>query len=274
LGDVLLFNAEDGLSDTVRPRLEAAGGEMSRVAAITAVREDRLGERGFSLTYDRDLLARHLDARPATRLVVIDPIAAYLSGGSGINNSEVRAVLTPLAQLAQERRVAVVAVTHLTKKGGSRAMYRAMGSLAFVAAARAAWGVVRDPADAERRLFLPVKNNLARGTKGLAYRLVPHAESGTARVEWSPEVIEMGIDEILRSDGSGAALEDRQDATTVQMWLAEILSNGSQEARDLQFMAKNEGITRKQLRHAAAKLHVRRKKSGFLDGWVWELPKM
>ena len=273
LGDVLLFNAEDGLSDTVRPRLEAAGGDMSRVGAITAVREERLGERVFSLAHDRDLLARHLDARPGTRLVVIDPIAAYLSGGSGVNNSEVRAVLTPLAQLAQERHVAIVAVTHLNKRAGGRAMYRAMGSLAFVAAARAAWGVVRDPADAERRLFLPVKNNLSKGTQGLAYRLVSHAESGTARVEWSPEVVETTMDEILRSDSSVEAGEDQHDAVTVRSWLAEILSTGPQEARDVQSLAKDEGITRKQLRHAAAKLGVRRKKEGFLNGWIWDLPK-
>lgn len=273
LGDVLLLNAEDGLSDTVRPRIDAAGGDASRVEALTAVRESDTEERGFSLARDLDLLARRLNARPQTRLVIIDPISAYLGGGTGINNAEVRGVLTPLAQLAQERHVAVIAITHLNKNSGGRAMYRAMGSLAFVAAARAAWGVVRDPADADRRLFLPVKNNLSRGTKGLAYRLQSESDGGVARVVWDSESIESSIDEILQQMSDVPKCEDRQDATTVQMWLTDILANGPQQACDVQFLAKNEGITRKQLRHAAAKIHVSRKKGGFLEGWVWDLPK-
>jgi putative DNA primase/helicase len=271
-GDVLLLNAEDGLADTVRPRLDAAGADAKRIVALTAVRDPTLGERGFSLARDLTILCQELDRRPETRLIIIDPVTAYLGGGNGNNNAEVRSLLTPLSQLAQERQVAVVAITHLNKNSGGKAMYRAMGSLAFVAAARAAWGVVRDPHDAERRLFLPVKNNLSQETQGLAYRLVMHPELGTAHVGWFPELVTAPIDDILQSSNPGVAGDAAQEARSATTWLADILSQGSQSADDLRHLADKEGFTPKQLRYAADKLGVKRRKDGFLEGWTWSLP--
>lgn len=272
-GDVLLFNAEDGLADTVRPRLEAAGGVVRRIAAITAVREAGTHRRTFSLNEDLDLLEQHLDKRPETRLVIIDPIAAFLNGGRGNNDSDIREVLTPLADLAQQRRTAIVVVTHLNKRSGVSAMYRAMGSLAFVAAARSAWGVIRDPADAGRRLLLPIKNNLAPGTPGLAYHLVSHEESGTARVGWFPEPVLVTMDDILQQLSGAASRREFQDAMTVVSWLKNVLSHGPEEADTVRRMAEQEGIAPRQLRAAADKLQIRRQKGGFLEGWTWELPK-
>jgi RecA-family ATPase len=107
-------------------------------------------------------------------LIVIDPITAYLAGIDSHINADVRAVLAPLGQLAARHSVAVVCVSHLNKGGAASggsgdALLRVSGSLAFVAAPRAAFIVARDPENRARRLFLPAKNNLGRDGTGLAF---------------------------------------------------------------------------------------------------------
>src|SRR5690606_10020909 len=84
---------------------------------------------------------------------------------------DMRALLAALTKMAEQRGVAVVCVSHLNKSGGNDALMRVMGSLAFVAAARAAYLVLKDPADEDRRLFLPLKNNLGADQTGLAFQV-------------------------------------------------------------------------------------------------------
>ena len=86
----------------------------------------------------------------------------------------------PLATLARERNLAVLVVSHFRKKEGA-AIHRTMGSLAFVAAARAAWVVRKDPADADKRLLLPIKNNLAPDVTGLAFTIESDADERPAQ---------------------------------------------------------------------------------------------
>ena len=84
------------------------------------------------------------------------------------------AVLEPIAEMAERTRVAVCSVTHFSKPNGgtgTKALHKFIGSIAFVAAARAAFAVLEDPDDKGRRLFLHAKNNLAEAPQGLAFRL-------------------------------------------------------------------------------------------------------
>ena len=102
------------------------------------------------------------------RLAIIDPVSSYLGKTDSHKNSDVRSTLEPLGEMASRLRVAVVSVTHFSKSVGTSAINRVIGSIAFVAAARAAFIVTRDPEDSERRLFfLPAKNNLAKDGGGL-----------------------------------------------------------------------------------------------------------
>jgi hypothetical protein len=98
---------------------------------------------------------------PGTRLVVIDPVAAYCGKVDSHKNSDVRGMLAPLAEIASRYQVAILTVTHLAKSGGSKAVYRAMGSLAFAAAARAVWAVTKDVNDPQRRLGLSHSSGLS-----------------------------------------------------------------------------------------------------------------
>ncbi len=131
--------------------------------------------------------------------MVIDPISAYLPGIDSHKNAEVRAVLAPLAEVAAKHDVAVVAVTHL-RKGAGAAMYRAMGSLAFVAAARAVFAVAKDRSDPVRRLMVPIKCNLATDTMGLAYALMPSDVPDVPTVVWSADPVTVTADDVLGAD--------------------------------------------------------------------------
>jgi hypothetical protein len=169
--------------------------------------------------------------------------------------------------------VAVVAVSHLNKSNQGPAIYRTMGSLAFVAAARAAFGVVTDRDDKQRRLFLPVKTNLSPHLDGLAFSIQtkwiagPHGELASATVEWEPEPVEISVDEAM---GSPIAGDDDQDA---EAWLQEALEHGPMPSTELLYQAKQHGFGNKVIRKAFKRLGGTTKKDGFGPGrpWIWSL---
>ncbi|HTH17370.1 MAG TPA: AAA family ATPase, partial [Magnetospirillum sp.] len=147
LGGVVLLSAEDDAEDTIRPRLDAAGADVHCIKLLHAVRHnyrENQKEALFSLATDLPALEAAILAVPDCRLVVIDPITAYLGDTDSHKNAEIRGLIAPLAALAAKHGVAIVCVTHLNKSGSGPAIYRSIGSIAFVAAARAAWAVIKD----------------------------------------------------------------------------------------------------------------------------------
>jgi putative DNA primase/helicase len=171
-GKVLLLSAEDSVQDTIRPRLEGVRADLSRVIVVSSVcRRKRAAH--FNLATDLQALRRLVATDPEYRLVVIDPISAYMGDLDTNSNSLVRGALSPLAAWAAEAGVAVVCVSHLRKSEGA-VVYRTMGSLAFTAAARAVWAVTRDSQDetGQRRVLWPVKNNLSADRTSLAFCIV------------------------------------------------------------------------------------------------------
>jgi hypothetical protein len=171
-GETLLIQCEDDAADTVVPRFLAAGGDISRVHLLEGVR-DRAGKvQPFCLANYEALEAKLLE-HPGIRLVGIDPAGAYVSP-SGVDDhkdSELRALLGPLAQLAARRRVTVALVKHLVKGATDRAVHKVSGSAGYVNSVRAAFVVAPAREDPDKKLFLPLKFNLGRRPSGLSYRL-------------------------------------------------------------------------------------------------------
>lgn len=273
-GGVVLLSAEDDLADTIRPRLDAAGADVSRVVALKAVR--RAGRDGVTESYpdlanDLEALEAAIEAVPDCRLVVVDPITAYLGATDSHNNSEVRAVLAKLFDLASLHKVAVLAVTHLNKASTLPAIYRAMGSLAFVAAARACWAVLRDEDDdtGRRRLFLAVKNNIGPDHEGLAYSL--ESAGDTARVVWESEPVSMRADDVMGGPGTPGP-----EATTrheVEDWLRSALADGPRTAKDMTDEGVNgQGFNAKTIQRARVSIGVEAYRPENPGPWWWRLP--
>jgi putative DNA primase/helicase len=273
-GSVILLSAEDDLTDTIRPRLDARGADCSKIVAIRAIAgkdsESRY-RRAFDLARDLEHLEAELERMKDCRLVVVDPISAYLGRSAENVNAEVRSLLSPLAALAADRNVAVVVVTHL-RKGEGTAMHRTMGSMAFVAAARAAWIVCRDPQTPNRRLMLPLKNNLATDVAGLAYSIEPKGPNGAAIVCWSNEAVTLQADEVFAQPSTGNARDGER--REVCDWLRTFLAEGPQPAGEVRLAAEAHGFGYATLRRAFRDLNGKaiRTNDGMQVSWIWQLP--
>ena len=284
-GGVIILSAEDALDDTIRPRLDAARADPSRVCALEAIREldpmtGKPRHRGLHLDKDIANLEWALEQVPDCRLVVIDPISSYMGDANSHNNAEVRGLLAPLSELATRRRVAVLCISHLNKGAGD-AMYRVMGSLAFVAAARAGYAVLKDAKDdmGERRLVLPIKNNLGDDKSGLAYRIMEAPGHDQPYVAWEPEAVYMTVSEALGAGtGKGEARDSPDDREQRKLqvseaaeWLAGYLADGGKPAREVIEAAKTDGISQRTLERAKPEAQVVACREGFAHGgrWVW-----
>ncbi len=274
-GGVVLLSAEDDIADTVRPRLDAAGAEVRRIFTLTGTRRsDEDGEYQRSIDLSRDLacIETAICQTPDCRMVVIDPITAYLGRTDSHKNAEIRGLLAPLSELAGRYRVAVVAVTHLNKNNVGPAIYRSMGSLAFVAAARATWVVSKDKKNPQRRLMLPIKNNLAGDVLGMAYTIETPGGNNVPALAWEPEPVEVSADEALEHSngegGRGAVLSEAVD------WLRDALGDGAVSTKELKQQAGKDGIASRTLDRAKSELGVKASREGFGGSgrWVWTLP--
>jgi putative DNA primase/helicase len=244
-GDVIFMSAEDGVQDTIIPRLMAAGADRERVHIVSAAtKPDGSGRKTFSLKTDVDLLEDMAKKIGSVRLIIVDPISAYMGGSDGNGNVETREVLEPLADMANRLRIAVVAVTHLNKGGGGTqqsALNRFAGSIAFVAAARAAFAVIEDPEDDNRRLFLQAKNNLGPKCKGLAFRMEQRLIPGdilSSNIFFESEHVTQSIDEALTASESrvgGGQTSSKEDAAE---FLAEILAYGPVDVLEVERQAR------------------------------------
>ncbi|MGA2497277.1 MAG: AAA family ATPase [Tepidisphaeraceae bacterium] len=273
-GGVVLLSAEDDVADTIRPRLDSAGAAVNRVNCLSAIkRRDGTGgafvESPFSLERDLPALEQAISRTRDCRLVVIDPITAYMGKTDSHVNAEVRGLLAPLSKLAAKYGVAIVGVSHLNKNTAGRAMYRTMGSLAFVAAARSAALVVRDKDKPARRLMLPIKNNLSVERSGLAFEIVG------GRLLWDRNPVPISADDALAipdlaERGCRAISND-----TIE-WLKSVLSGGPLPATEIRRQAMDAGIAWRTVERvkSEAGVHVRCTGAPGKQGrWVWILSK-
>jgi hypothetical protein len=264
-GGTVILTAEDGLADTVRPRIDAAGGDPSRVAAIVAVRE---GENDVPLE-----LPQHVEAintaiwEVDAKLVIVDPLVAFV--GLNVNtwkDHDVRRALRPLAALAERAYVAVVFVRHLTK-GAGPAIYRGGGSIGIVGAVRSALLVAQDPEEEERRVLAVVKANLAPDPGSLAFYVEDDGHH-RARIRWagsSPHRANALVS-LPEEPEARSALEEAVSL------LRELLADGPRPVREVEKAAREAGVEPRTLRRARSRLGVRSSPDGFGGPRILSLP--
>lgn len=277
-GSVIFLSAEDDAADTIRPRLEASGADVSRCYIVDAVRETgRQGEqlsRAFNLRTDLSRLSELLAELKGVVLIVIDPITAYMGETDSHKNAEVRALLAPVAEFAASHDVAVIGVSHLTKGGSNEALMRVTGSLAFVAASRAAFMVVKDQDNPTRRLFLPAKNNLGKDETGYAFTVESFALPDgieTSRVSWEAVTVTITADEAMAPVESP---EDRSEILEAADWLRDVLIAGQVEAASIKRQAVTQGFNWRTVQRARERIGATTAREGFGKGSrvLWALP--
>jgi AAA domain len=183
---VVIVSGEDGVADTILPRINAAGGDPSKIVVLSTVPDRDSRERFLSLPEDIPHVKRAI-ARVGAKLVIFDPLMAFLSANLDAHRDHhVRRVLAELAALAEDTGAAVVVVRHLNKGSGTNPLYRGGGSIGIVGAARSAFLVAKHPEDDQRRVLASQKNNLAEAPPSLEFALA-EAYNGAVRVEWKGE---------------------------------------------------------------------------------------
>lgn len=265
---VVLLSCEDDPADTLRPRLDAAGADCTRVVAMPGV-VDAKGERMPSLS-DIEAIETAIESVGA-KLVIIDPLMAYLSGDAHRDN-EVRQSLGPVATMAARLGVAVLVVRHLNKGGGSNPLYRGGGSIAITGAVRTGMIMARDPDDDAARVVAATKSNIAEMPESLGFRLV---QSGLAsRVEWTGASRHAARD-LLSAEAVNHEPTARDEAAD---WLRGELAAGPKPVRELQTEARRAGHTWRTIERAKSTLGVRARRQGAggesrgAGAWTWETP--
>lgn len=280
IGNIVILSAEDDPEDTLRPRLEAAGADLSRVFILDAIAEGTGADgseirRGFDLKTDLSRLGVMLEKIGGAALVVIDPITAYLGATDSHKNAEIRALLSPLADLSAKHGAAVVCVSHFNKNSNGEALMRVTGSLAFVAAARAVFVVARDPEDDARRLLLPLKNNLGNDKSGLAFSVESvQLESSqgpikTSRVSWHAGTVTTTADMVMSPQPAG---EERGELEEAKGFLQGLLADGPLASKEIKKDAEGAGHAWRTIQRAQKSLKILACKDGMKGGWRWRLP--
>lgn len=234
--DCIYVTAEDGIADTIKPRLRMAGADMKRVFTLGLARTPN-GQTSVFTIADIDRLHTVVDRLPGVKLIAIDPISAFLGRVDENKNAELRALLTPLSEFAEARGVSITAITHFGKNPTTDASTKILGSVAYSNAARAVWCVVPDPIDPQRRLMLRVKNNLSANRTGMAYTI------RDGRVEWEGEPIELSASEVLEN----SATEKRKGPEPVKSvkfteWLWDRLQVGPERLHRIIDAARDDGL--------------------------------
>ena len=249
--NVIYQTAEDGLADTIKPRLEAAKADCSRVLVI----DDSYSE----LTLCDERLEQAIRETGA-KLIVLDPLQAYLGNDVDMHRAnEVRPVMKRIAAMAERTQCAVILIGHMNKMQGQKSSYRGLGSIDFRASARSVLVVGRLKSGDTVRVVAQDKNSLAPEGPSIAFELSP--EHG---FQWKG-LCEATVEDIL--SGSG-----KVQTKTMQMEdeLRRMLTE-SVPADEVMEHAKSMGVSERTLMIAKKNLGVISEKRG--TQWYWRLPE-
>lgn len=249
--NVIYQTAEDGLGDTIKPRLLSAGADCSRVMVID----------------DNDQALTMMDARleeaiikTKARLVVLDPIQGFLGAAVDMHRAnEIRPLMKRIAVLAEKYHCAIILIGHMNKNSNGKSSYRGLGSIDFQAAARSVLIVGRIKDEPEIRVVCHVKSSLAPEGKSIAFRL--DKDTG---FEWIGEY-DISADDLLSGENRGQKIRSAKE------FLKEVLASGSVAQTKVAEEAESRGIKKKTLWNAKKELEIDSVKIG--NQWFWMLPE-
>jgi putative DNA primase/helicase len=266
IGDVLVWSGEDDAKDTILPRFAAAGGDRDRIYIVGGTITNGV-KRSFDPSTDIPALIRSVSELPNLKMTVIDPVVMTLPVKSDShNNAETRRGLQPLVDLAEERRIVLIGVTHFTKgTAGKDPIERVTGSLAFGALPRVILGASADEDDLQRRL-VRIASNIGPSGGGFEYTLfqapLPEHNFSAQRVQWGVQ-LKGSAQELL--EGAKRSAEGEAAA-----FLSQFLSDGPKKQREVKDAADAHCHSWPTIRRAQKKLGIKPTQEG--RHWHWALP--
>lgn len=250
--NVIYQTAEDGLADTVKPRLLQAGADCEKVLVIDE------SEKSLSMLDER---IEEALIKTGARVLILDPIQAYLGSGTDMNRAnEVRNMTKRLAALAEKYKCAIILIGHMNKAAGNKAAYRGMGSIDFYAVARSGLLVGRVEGEPNIRAMVQIKNNLAEFGHAKAFRL---SEEG---FRWLGDY-EITADEVL--GGYAPKINKLEQAKDLLRELSKELEKV--ESNSIYDMAKEQNISKRTLENAKREMGIRAKREN--GSWYWPLDR-
>jgi putative DNA primase/helicase len=258
---VVYMSAEDGLADTLRPRLDAVGADVRNIYALTGrshIDEETGEEVQEGVTLQDVNVLRQVLVELSPQMVVVDPLQAYLGGSVDMHRAnEVRPILSGLAKLAEEYKCAVLLIRHLGKGQKDRAIYRGLGSVDFAAAARSILLAGQDPRNPKDRALIQVKSSLAEIGPSIGYEL---QDGNFYWTGISGLTADNALAPTPREDEI-SALDEAKD------FLREALADGPVIAGKVYREARKLGVSDRTLRRAREELQTRVEKIG--KDWHW-----
>ena len=252
--NVIYQTAEDGLGDTVKPRLMEAEADLDRVLVIDESKQE------LSLSDERIEKAIRQNG---ARLIILDPIQAYVGEKTDMNKAnEIRPIFRRLAEVAERTACAVILIGHLNKAAGGQSAYRGLGSIDFRAAARSVLLIGRVKREPNIRVIVHDKSSLAPEGKPMAFCLDP--ETG---FEWVGEY-DTTADELLSGAGGNTATKTEQAETLILDLLADENEMTSEEVMKA---AAEVGISERTLKTARRNLETRIEVKRRGNQWYYRL---
>ena len=236
--NVIYQTAEDGMGDTIKPRLVEAGADLSRVMVIDDTEE--------ALTLSDDRIEKAI-RQNQVRLLIIDPVQAFIGADVDMNRAnEVRPVFRKLGMIAEKTGCAIVLIGHLNKSSGTQSTYRGLGSIDIMAAVRSLLFIGKVKKDPTTRVLIHEKSSLAPPGETMAFKLGD--EEGFRWVG----AYEISADDLL--DGKeGKPTETKLQRGTKLIY--ELLADGNAVTiRELDEKAKSQGISQRTMREARSRM--------------------
>lgn len=250
--NIIYQTAEDGLSDTVKPRLIAANADDERITVIDESKSE------LSLTDER---LEQAIIETKAKLVILDPLQAYIGANVDMHRAnEIRPVMKHLSEVAQRQQCAVVLIGHLNKAMGMKSSYRGLGSIDIPASARSVLLVGRIKDNPTVIVMAQIKSSLAPEGEPIAFEL--NKETGFRFIG----KYDISIDDLLNGVATTSKLEQAEKL------LRDMLSDGSSiKQKQLQHQAKIRNISERTLNEAKKNVGVRSFRSN--NEWYWKLSR-
>lgn len=244
--------AEDGVADTIKPRLQQAGADCEKVAYIV--------DNDIALTLEDGRIEMAIKQTRAS-VFIVDPLQAFIPPDSDMQSAtKMRSVLRKLANIAERNQCAVILIGHMNKGSGAKSLYRGLGSIDIAAIARSVLMISRDENRPGIRYMYPIKSSLAPEGPAIAFSF---RERGG--LEWHGSY-DLNTAQLMDSVTVKTTKREKARAKLIQM-----LEKSDKPAKEVYAALSEIGVGSRTVEKVKKELQITTYRSG--GSWFWSLPE-